>query len=92
MKYYCPKKWYRNVEMVKPVADKVIVAIVLRIHAEPRSIKKWMHSSVLSTCRSWEWSELGGASILYFRVKTRTPQLVENPSVQLHEMLEPRNG
>ena len=94
MKYYCPKKWYRNVAGARPCAEDVITDVLLQesapYHTEEAIQRKWTGGY---PARDWRWG-LNGTSgdIEFFRVRKRTPQLVENPHVHVHEMLESGEG
>lgn len=97
-KYYCPRKWYRNVAGKRPVVDGLggnRVAVILVAHRDngPNRIA----NIIANPSYGWEWEwdnshNMGTGRILYFKVERRAEALVENPSVQLHEMLNARTG
>lgn len=92
MKYYCPRKWYRNVAGRVP-CDGDVVTDVLLMEQAPYCTEKHLREAWSNRYRAmdWYWNVQGSSgNIEYFRVRKRTPQLVENPHVSLHEMRNPR--
>lgn len=84
MKYYCPRKWYQNTECAVPCNGRVNIQFAFSCGGETMFAE---YADV------WSWTaNIGNGAIKYFRVLERTPMLVENPSVSLHEVLNERTG